>query len=217
MGPWEQVCATRLPRPLLPGALPAVGERAKRVGEGLPKGSLLHPCTFPSREPQSERLWARWPWGQSHPGDEAALGTKPPRATRWPRRQRPPRGAPSAQSVRPSFLPRELLRQPLHHGRGEVRLHAPRGLPLRREQRPQLPGEPARPGRHRGDCACPCVRLLARAEPAERTGAGRVDSLLPDTEVGRLPPPAGDWSVSPPGLPPRAHRLCRRAPGQRGG
>lgn len=115
------------------------GSGAKRVGEGLPK--RVTPSPLHLHVPKTERLWARWPWGRSHPGDEAPPSH--PRAAA-------PRGARPAQSVRLSFLPRELFRQPLHHGRREVRLHAPRGLPLRREQRPQLPGEPPRAGRHRG-------------------------------------------------------------------
>lgn len=56
------------------------------------------------------------------------------------------------------------------------------------------------------------VRLSAR-----EGRAGRVDSLLSDIKVGRLPPPAGDWSVSPPGLPARTHRLSGAPQGQAAG
>lgn len=84
---------------------------------------------------------------------KVTLGTKSPPSHRsggfvpLHRPAEPPPPPPLRRSL--CFHFRELLCQPLHHGRGEVRLHAPRGVPVRREQRPQLPGEPARGGGYR--------------------------------------------------------------------
>lgn len=74
------------------------GSGAKRVGEGLPK--RVAPSPLHLHVPKTERLWARWPWGRSHPGDEATLGMKPPRATRG--QQLPVVPAPLSLSICPS-------------------------------------------------------------------------------------------------------------------
>lgn len=62
-------------------------------------------------------------------------------------------------------LSRKLFCQPLHHGRREVRLDSPRRLPVRREQRSELPGEQTSGGK-----GVPCL-LPRGAERPLPTGS----------------------------------------------